>query len=39
MNANSYHNKVVVDRLKSDKYWAPRYLGARRVMMDLTANR
>lgn len=39
VNANSYHNKVVVDRLKSDKYWAPRYLGARRVMMDLTANR
>lgn len=32
VNANSYQGKVTVDRLLSDRYWAPRYLGARRVL-------
>lgn len=34
VNANSYRGKVTVDRLKSDKYWAQRYLSARRVLPD-----
>lgn len=32
INANSYRGQVTIDRLLSDKYWAPRYLGARRVL-------
>lgn len=32
INANSYRGAVTVDRMLSDKYWAPRYLGARRVL-------
>lgn len=32
VNANSYQGKVTVDRLLADRYWAPRYLGARRVL-------
>lgn len=32
INANSYRGKVTIDHLMSDKYWAPRYLGARRVL-------
>lgn len=32
INANSYRGQVTVDKLLSDKYWAPRYLGARRVL-------
>ena len=32
VNANSYQGKVTVDRLLGDRYWAPRYLGARRVL-------
>lgn len=34
INANSYRGQVTVDRMLSDKYWAPRYLGARRVLPD-----
>lgn len=34
INANSYRGKVTVDRLRADKYWATRYLGARRVLPD-----
>lgn len=32
INANSYRGQVTVDHLLTDKYWAPRYLGARRVL-------
>ncbi|EYB67158.1 NLP/P60 family protein [Deinococcus phoenicis] len=32
VNANSYKGQVAVDRLLSDTYWAPRLLGARRVL-------
>ena len=31
-NANSYKGKVAIDQFQADRYWAPRYLGARRVM-------
>ncbi|GGK22087.1 peptidase [Deinococcus malanensis] len=37
VNANSYKGEVTVDRLLSDRYWAPRYLGARRVMGSVVA--
>lgn len=37
VNANSYKGQVTVDRLLSDRYWAPRYLGARRVMGSVMA--
>lgn len=33
VNANSYKKQVVVDRLQGDPYWAPRLLGARRVLL------
>lgn len=32
VNANSYKKQVAVDRLQGDPYWAPRLLGARRVL-------
>ncbi|MDB5046828.1 MAG: peptidase [Deinococcus sp.] len=32
VSANSYRGQVSVDKLMSDRYWAPRYLGARRVL-------
>lgn len=32
VNANSYKGQVTVDRLLGDAYWAPRLLGARRVL-------
>ncbi|TDE85991.1 C40 family peptidase [Deinococcus sp. S9] len=32
VNANSYKGQVAVDHLLSDPYWAPRLLGARRVL-------
>lgn len=32
VNANSYKGKVAVDHLQGDAYWAPRLLGARRVL-------
>lgn len=32
VNANSYKGQVAVDKLMSDRYWAARYLGARRVL-------
>lgn len=32
VNANSYRGQVVVDRLLADRYWAPRLVGARRVL-------
>ena len=37
INANSYYGKVVIDEFQGDKYWGPRFLGARRVMMDAFA--
>ncbi|WP_216318558.1 C40 family peptidase [Deinococcus aestuarii] len=36
VNANSYRGQVVVDHLLSDRYWAPRLLGARRVLPPAT---
>lgn len=38
INANSYYGKVVVDKFRSDSYWSPRFMGARRVMMDAMAS-
>lgn len=32
INANSYRGKVTVDRLRADKYWATRFMNARRVL-------
>ncbi|MFC4424628.1 LysM peptidoglycan-binding domain-containing protein [Deinococcus navajonensis] len=32
VNANSYKGQVAVDRLLGDRYWAPRFVGARRVL-------
>lgn len=32
INANSYRGQVTIDQLQNDKYWAPRYKGARRVL-------
>ncbi|WP_261663610.1 C40 family peptidase [Deinococcus sp. Marseille-Q6407] len=32
VNANSYYGRVVIDKLEADRYWAPRYLSARRVL-------
>ncbi|GGM07655.1 C40 family peptidase [Deinococcus aerophilus] len=32
VSANSYRGKVSIDALMTDRYWAPRYLGARRVL-------
>ncbi|MFN4250267.1 C40 family peptidase, partial [Deinococcus sp.] len=32
ISANSYLGRVSVDRLRSDRYWGPRYLWARRVL-------
>ena len=37
-NANSYKGKVAIDQFQADRYWAPRYLGARRVMGALAAS-
>ncbi|WP_288434236.1 C40 family peptidase [uncultured Deinococcus sp.] len=37
-NANSYKGKVAIDQFQTDRYWAPRYLGARRVMGALAAS-
>ena len=37
INANSYRGQVAIDRLLSDKYWAPRYISARRVLPDTVA--
>lgn len=37
VNANSYRGVVTVDHLGSDKYWATRFLSARRVMTDAMA--
>lgn len=36
VNANSYKGQVAVDRLMSDPYWAPRLLGARRILPPAT---
>ncbi|WP_231557283.1 C40 family peptidase [Deinococcus sp. YIM 77859] len=36
VNANSYRGQVTVDRLLGDTYWAPRLLGARRVLPPVT---
>ncbi|UBV42056.1 C40 family peptidase [Deinococcus taeanensis] len=32
ISANSYRGRVSVDRLSADRYWAPRFVGARRVL-------
>lgn len=32
VNANSYKKQVALDRLQGDPYWAPRWVGARRVL-------
>ncbi|THF84836.1 LysM peptidoglycan-binding domain-containing protein [Deinococcus sp. KSM4-11] len=32
VDANTYQGKVVVDHLLGDRYWAARYMGARRVL-------
>ncbi|UQN07915.1 NlpC/P60 family protein [Deinococcus sp. QL22] len=37
VNANSYRGQVAVDKLMSDRYWAARYLGARRVLPETLA--
>lgn len=37
VNANSYKGQVAVDRLLADRYWAPRFVGARRVLGGLLA--
>ncbi|GGR94624.1 C40 family peptidase [Deinococcus sedimenti] len=37
ISANSYQGRVTVDRLLSDRYWAPRFLGARRVLGSVNA--
>ncbi|GGK97821.1 C40 family peptidase [Deinococcus radiotolerans] len=37
ISANSYQGRVTVDRLHADRYWAPRYVGARRVLTPVTA--
>ncbi|GAA0507328.1 LysM peptidoglycan-binding domain-containing protein [Deinococcus depolymerans] len=34
VSANSYQGRVSVDRFRSDRYWGPRYLWARRVLDD-----
>ncbi|MFC6590590.1 NlpC/P60 family protein [Deinococcus lacus] len=34
VNANSYYGRVVIDKLNADRYWAPRYLGARRILAE-----
>ncbi|GHF53102.1 LysM repeat protein [Deinococcus metalli] len=39
VDANTYQGKVVIDRLLGDRYWAARYLGARRVLPDPLALR
>lgn len=39
VNANSYKGQVAVDKLMSDRYWAARYLGARRVLPETLAYR
>lgn len=37
VNANSYRGQVAVDKLMSDRYWAARYVGARRVLPETLA--
>lgn len=37
VNANSYKGQVAVDKLMSDRYWAARYVGARRVLPETLA--
>ncbi|MFB9992133.1 NlpC/P60 family protein [Deinococcus oregonensis] len=37
VNANSYRGQVAVDKLMSDRYWASRYIGARRVLPETLA--
>ncbi|WP_064015941.1 peptidoglycan endopeptidase [Deinococcus puniceus] len=37
VNANSYRGQVAVDKLMSDRYWAARYVGARRVLPEALA--
>lgn len=37
VNANSYKGQVAVDKLMADRYWAARYLGARRVLPETLA--
>lgn len=37
VNANSYRGQVGIDKLMSDRYWAVRYLGARRVLPEALA--
>ncbi|MFC4637598.1 LysM peptidoglycan-binding domain-containing protein [Deinococcus hohokamensis] len=37
VNANSYKGQVAVDRLRGDRYWSPRFLGARRVLGSVLA--
>lgn len=37
VNANSYQGKVVIDKLMADRYWGPRYVGARRILSGVTA--
>jgi cell wall-associated NlpC family hydrolase len=32
VSANSYRGRVSIDALMADRYWGPRYLGARRVL-------
>ncbi len=37
VSANSYRGQVTVDRLQADRYWAPRFVGARRVLAGVMA--
>ncbi|WP_155299092.1 C40 family peptidase [Deinococcus kurensis] len=32
ISANSYQGRVTVDHLRADRYWGPRFVGARRVL-------
>ena len=32
ISANSYQGRVTVDHLRTDRYWGPRFVGARRVL-------
>jgi peptidoglycan endopeptidase LytE len=37
VSANSYRGQVAVDKLMADRYWAARYVGARRVLPETLA--
>ncbi|WP_295818256.1 C40 family peptidase [uncultured Deinococcus sp.] len=39
IDANTFHGRVVIDRLLGDTYWATRYAGARRVLPEALATR